>query len=130
MKAKKTDVSHKLKVARGQLDGILKMVDENRYCVDISNQLLATQALLKSANQEIMQAHIRSCVAEALQTDKPNPKLEEALSLLEKCLISIRLNELQEAFGLIGKICLHYDEHIFPMREKCAWGNGHHGSRI
>ena len=78
MKAKKTDVSHKLKVARGQLDGILKMVDENRY------QLLATQALLKSANQEIMQAHIRSCVAEALQTDKPNPKLEEALSLLEK----------------------------------------------
>ena len=57
MKAKKTDVSHKLKVARGQLDGILKMVDENRYCVDISNQLLATQALLKSANQEIMQAH-------------------------------------------------------------------------
>lgn len=73
-----------MKVARGQLDGILKMVDENRYCVDISNQLLATQALLKSANQEIMQAHIRSCVAEALQTDKPNPKLEEALSLLEK----------------------------------------------
>lgn len=71
VKAKKTDVSHKLKVARGQLDGILKMVDENRYCVDISNQLLATQALLKSANQEIMQAHIRSCVAEALQTDKP-----------------------------------------------------------
>lgn len=53
MKAKKTDVSHKLKVARGQLDGILKMVDENRYCVDISNQLLATQALLKSANQEL-----------------------------------------------------------------------------
>ena len=84
VKAKKTDVSHKLKVARGQLDGILKMVDENRYCVDISNQLLATQALLKSANLEIMQAHIRSCVAEALQTDKPNPKLEEALSLLEK----------------------------------------------
>ncbi len=76
--------NYKLKVARGQLDGILKMVDENRYCVDISNQLLATQALLKSANQEIMQAHIRSCVAEALQTDKPNPKLEEALSLLEK----------------------------------------------
>lgn len=84
MKAKKTDISHKLKVARGQLDGILKMIEDNRYCVDISNQLLATQALLKSANQEIMQAHIRSCVAEALQTSEPNPKLEEALSLLEK----------------------------------------------
>lgn len=81
---KKGDIVHKLKIARGQLDGILQMVEENRYCVDISNQLLATQALLKSANQQILQAHIRSCVREALQTDAVNPKLEEALKLLEK----------------------------------------------
>lgn len=84
MKADKGEVSHKLKVARGQLDGILRMVEEDRYCVDISNQLLATQALLKSVNQQILQAHIRNCVREALQTDEPNPKLEEALKLLEK----------------------------------------------
>ena len=84
MKAQKGDISHKLKIARGQLDGILQMVDEDRYCVDISNQLLATQAILKKANQEILHAHIRSCVREGLQTDEPNPKLEEALALLEK----------------------------------------------
>ena len=71
MKAKKGDIVHKLKIARGQLDGILQMVEENRYCVDISNQL-------------ILQAHIRSCVRDALQTDAVNPKLEEALKLLEK----------------------------------------------
>ena len=76
MRAKKNDVEHKLKIARGQLDGILRMVEDNRYCIDISNQLLATQALLKSANQQI------------LQTDEPNPKLEEALGLLEKMLQS------------------------------------------
>lgn len=84
MKAQKGDMSHKLKIARGQLDGILQMVDEDRYCVDISNQILATQALLRSANQQILQAHIRTCVREALQTDTDNPKLEEALKLLEK----------------------------------------------
>ena len=38
MKAKKGDITHKLKIARGQIDGILQMIDENRYCVDISNQ--------------------------------------------------------------------------------------------
>ena len=81
---KKGDITHKLKIARGQIDGILQMIEENRYCVDISNQLQATQALLRSANQEILQAHIRSCVREALQTDAENPKLEEALKLLEK----------------------------------------------
>ncbi|MCX4353804.1 MAG: metal-sensing transcriptional repressor, partial [Lachnospiraceae bacterium] len=62
MKAKKGNVTHKLKIAKGQLDGILQMIEEDRYCVDISNQLLATQALLKSANQQILQAHIRNCV--------------------------------------------------------------------
>ena len=84
MKAKKGDITHKLKIARGQIDGILQMIDENRYCVDISNQLQATQALLRSANQEILQEHIRNCVREALQTDVENPKLEEALELLVK----------------------------------------------
>ena len=69
MKAKKGEVIHKLKIARGQIDGILQMIEEDRYCVDISNQLQATQALLKSANQQILQAHIRNCVREALQTD-------------------------------------------------------------
>lgn len=84
MKAKKGDITHKLKIARGQIDGILQMIEEDRYCVDISNQLQATQALLRSASQQILQVHIRSCVRETLQTDAENPKLEEALKLLEK----------------------------------------------
>ena len=84
MKADKAKINRLLKTARGQIDGILKMVEEDRYCVDISNQLMATQSLLRSANQQILQAHIRNCVREALETDEPNPKLEEALQLLEK----------------------------------------------
>ncbi|MDO4546025.1 MAG: metal-sensing transcriptional repressor [Bacillota bacterium] len=84
MKADKTSVTRKVKIARGQLDGILKMIEEDRYCVDISNQLMAAQALLKSANREVLRAHIRNCVREGLQTDEPNAKLEEALALLEK----------------------------------------------
>ena len=84
MKADRAHVAHAIKIARGQLDGVLRMIEEDRYCVDISNQILATQAILKNANREILHAHIRSCVAEGLHTDEPNPKLEEALALLEK----------------------------------------------
>ena len=84
MKADREAIAHKLKVARGQLDGILRMIEEDRYCVDISNQIMATMALLKGANQQILQAHIRMCVREALESDEENPKLEEALALLEK----------------------------------------------
>lgn len=84
MRANRDSVRRKLKIARGQLDGILQMIDDDRYCVDISNQLLATQSLLKSANQQIMRAHIEGCVREALQTDHIDPKLEEAFQLLER----------------------------------------------
>ena len=98
MKAKKGEVIHKLKIARGQIDGILQMIEEDRYCVDISNQLQATQALLKSANQQILQAHIRNCVREALQTDVENPKLEEALKVLEKMAQCCRRAERKKAF--------------------------------
>jgi len=43
-----------LKTARGQIDGIIKMIEEGRYCIDISNQILASQALLKKSNLEIL----------------------------------------------------------------------------
>ena len=35
------------------MDGIIKMVEENRYCIDISQQLMATEAILNRANKEI-----------------------------------------------------------------------------
>ena len=45
-----------LKTARGQVDGILRMVEEDRYCIDVSKQVLATIALLKKANMVDPQA--------------------------------------------------------------------------
>ena len=84
MKADKASVSRKIKIARGQLDGIQNMIDGDRYCVDIAVQMLSSASLLKKAAREILEAHIRSCVKDSLKTDEPNPKIEEALQLLEK----------------------------------------------
>ena len=42
MKADKQKITRLIKTARGQLDGILRMVEEDRYCIDISQQLMAT----------------------------------------------------------------------------------------
>lgn len=62
MKADKAKATRLLKTARGQIDGLLKMVEEDRYCIDISNQLLATQAILRRLNREVLHAHLTSCV--------------------------------------------------------------------
>ena len=84
MKADREESTKKIKIAKGQLDGILRMIDEDRYCIDISTQLMSTIALLKNVNKMILKAHVRSCVRDALSTDEDNPKVEEALRVLEK----------------------------------------------
>lgn len=87
MKADKTTVSRLLKTARGQLDGILKMVEEDRYCVDISNQLSATQAIISKANREIIKSHLHCCVKDALESgdeQEKNQKLDELMQLVER----------------------------------------------
>ena len=65
MMADEKKVLRLLKTARGQMDGIIKMVEENRYCIDISQQLMATEAILNRANKEILAAHLKHCVQEA-----------------------------------------------------------------
>lgn len=84
MRADREKAARSVRIARGQLDGVLRMIEEDRYCVDISNQLMAAEAILRRVNQDILRAHIRGCVREGLHSDEPNPKLEEALHLLEK----------------------------------------------
>ena len=84
MKADKEKVALLLKTARGQLDGLLKMVEDDRYCMDISNQLLATQAILKKANREVVEAHLVSCVRDAFEKGNEEEKITEIMDLLDK----------------------------------------------
>ena len=86
MVADEKKVTRMLKTARGQLDGILKMVEEDRYCVDISQQVMATEALLNRVNREILAAHLRGCVQEAVGADDREQKIEELVSTLDKIL--------------------------------------------
>ena len=84
MKADHEQVTRLLKTARGQIDGILKMVEEDRYCVDVSNQIMAAQSVLKKANRMVLSAHMQCCVKQALESGDPDEKLEELTRLLEK----------------------------------------------
>ena len=84
MKADKKTITRLLKTARGQIDGILKMIEEDRYCLDVSNQLMATQSILKKANRMVLAAHMDSCVREAVESGEPDQKLKELAALLDQ----------------------------------------------
>ena len=84
MKADHTQVTRLLKTARGQIDGILKMVEEDRYCLEVSSQIMAAQSILKKANRMVLKAHMDCCVREAVDSGNPEEKLEELAILLDK----------------------------------------------
>ncbi len=79
MKADHKKIKRRLSIAMGQLAGIQKMIDDDAYCIDVSNQLLAVIAALKKTNDMVVAAHIRACVMESREEGK-----EEKLAELEK----------------------------------------------
>ena len=84
MKANHAQINRYLKTAKGQIEGIINMVELDRYCVDVSNQLLATIALLQKCNREILKSHIECCVKESLNSDDEQSKLAEVMMLIDK----------------------------------------------
>ena len=84
--ADKDEISRLVKTARGQLDGVLRMIEEDRYCLEISSQIMAAQNVLKRANREVISAHMAGCVRDAESPEEREEKLEEILTLLEKLL--------------------------------------------
>ena len=84
MQADKQAVGNLLKTARGQIDGILKMIEDDRYCIDISTQLMAAQSVLKKANKLVIEAHLNHCVKEAVEQNTAEEKIREIRGINHK----------------------------------------------
>lgn len=73
--------------ARGQVEAVVKMIDDDRYCVDIVHQLLAAESLLRKARLRVLEGHIQGCVCSAIESgdeQERTQKLQEIFTLLEK----------------------------------------------
>lgn len=77
-----------LKTARGQLDFVISMFEDERYCIDIATQILAVEGLLKRANVEVLKQHMNSCVKEAFETDQYEEKIDEVMKVMSKLMDS------------------------------------------
>lgn len=84
MNADQKKALQSLKTAKGQIEATIKMLEDNRYCVDVSNQILAAQSLLKKADLLIIKQHMNHCVREAFEQDKGSEKIDEVIELLAK----------------------------------------------
>lgn len=74
MKNKKQDILINFKKAHTLLGKIIKMVEDDRYCIDVMQQNLAVIGLLKSAHQMLMEKHLNTCFKSAMATKNGGKK--------------------------------------------------------
>ena len=84
MNDEKKEAIRLLKTSRGQIDGIIKMIEEDRYCIDVTTQIMSTQAILKKANMKILEQHMKHCVKDAINQEDVDIKIKEMLDVLKR----------------------------------------------
>lgn len=80
----KQELKLRLKKISGQINGIDKMIDDGRYCVDILQQLTAARAALNQVSLLILESHTKSCVVTAIKEDRAEDAIGELIDVVRK----------------------------------------------
>ncbi|GLK69229.1 metal-sensitive transcriptional regulator [Hansschlegelia plantiphila] len=83
--ATKTSCGKRLSRIEGQVRGIARMLDEDRYCIDVLTQISAVRAALKRVEEEILKDHVGHCVENAIRSgdkDEQRQKVAELVDVL------------------------------------------------
>jgi len=78
----KTSVGKRLGRIEGQVRGLSKMVDEDRYCIDIVTQISAVRAALRRVEEEILRDHVAHCVEHAISSGSKTDQREKIAELM------------------------------------------------
>ena len=86
MQADSKAIHNRLRRIEGQVRGLQRMVDEDVYCVDILTQVAAVQTALEQVAVNVLDAHVRGCVADAVAGDGPqsDQKLDELMAAVRR----------------------------------------------
>lgn len=76
-------LTNRLNRIEGQIKGLKKMIDEDRYCVDIITQVSSVQAALNAFQRELLNSHIKSCVVNDIRNGNEEA-VDELCGLLQK----------------------------------------------
>ena len=74
MKLHHQELMNRLKSVEGHIRGIQRMVDEDRYCVDIIRQVQAVQRALDRVSSLVLEGHLQTCVTEAIRDENPSER--------------------------------------------------------
>lgn len=74
----------RLRKIEGQIKGIQRMVEEEKYCIDIVNQITAVKRALEQVALMVMKRHVESCVSEAIKAGNSTAKIDELIETIDR----------------------------------------------
>lgn len=74
---------NRLKRSEGQIRGIIKMLEEDRYCIDVLNQMQAVKSALAKAESEILKDHAATCIDTAIRSGDETEQREKVSELID-----------------------------------------------
>ena len=80
----KKDLQDRLRRIEGQVRGLQRMVDEDKYCIDILTQLSSVHAALKAVGMGLLDDHVRHCVRESIEHGEGDQKVEELMAAVAR----------------------------------------------
>ncbi len=80
----KKEALTRLRRVEGQVRGIMKMVEEEQYCIDIINQITAAEKALSGVARIVMKRHVESCVSDAILQGRGQMKIDELIDAVFK----------------------------------------------
>ena len=83
MMADRKKVEPLLRTARGQIDGVLKMIEDNRYCGDVLTQLAAAESAVRRVSEMVLAEHMRTCVVEEVRAGN-DEVIDEVMALMSR----------------------------------------------
>ena len=77
-------ILHRLKIARGHLDKVIKMVEQDGYCIDVLHQMQAVESGLKQTGNLLLENHLKGCVADSISKGKKEEAIAEIMQVFKK----------------------------------------------
>ncbi len=77
-------IVHRLRISLGHLQKVIKMVEEDKYCIDIIHQSQAVQKALSGADNLILENHLNTCTANAIRKGDSKKAITEVMAIVKK----------------------------------------------
>lgn len=77
-------ILHRLKIAKGHLEKVIQMVEEDTYCIDILHQMQAIGSGLKETQNVLLENHLKTCTADAINKGNKDEAIEEIMQVFSK----------------------------------------------